>query len=83
MGKQRPKITERDRRLAAEILTQFMFTRNMDDVMRVWKHIYDQYGLRDDPFTHVPCTPEEYYENCLSYDKQTMIERYGHCDGLE
>ena len=27
--------------------------------------------------------PEEYCKNRLEYDKQTMIEKYGHCDGLE
>lgn len=77
------KISERDRRIAAEILTAFMFTQNMDDVMNVWHRIYKQYSLCDDPFTHTPCSPEEYYENTLEYDKQTMIAKYGHCDGLE
>lgn len=77
------KITERDRRVAAEILTSFMFTKNMDEVMEVWKRIYKQYSLRDDPFTRTPSSPEEYYQYQLEYDKQTMIEKYGHCDGLE
>lgn len=30
-----------------------------------------------------PVTPEEYAKNKLEYDRQTMIEQYGHCDGLE
>lgn len=75
--------SKRDQKVVAEILTQFMFTKNMDDVMRVWKQVYEEYGLCDDPFTHTPCTPEEYCKNRLEYDKQTMIEKYGHCDGLE
>lgn len=29
------KITKKDQRIAADILTQFMFTRNMDDVNEV------------------------------------------------
>ena len=78
-----PKMSERDQRIAAEILTAFMFTKTMDDVMKVWKEIYEKYDLCDDPFTHTPCTPEEYCKNRLEYDKQTMIERYDHCDGLE
>lgn len=78
----KPKITKRDQRIVAEILTQFMFTKDMDDVIRVWEDVYAQYGLCDDPFTHVPCTPDEYCINQLEYDKQTMIERYGHCDGF-
>ena len=77
------KVTKRDQRVAAEILTQFMFTNTMDEVMKVWKQVYEHYGLCDDPFTGTPCTPEEYCENRLEYDKQTMIEKYGHCDGLE
>ena len=83
MGKKAPKITKRDQRVASEILTQFMFTKDMGDVIKVWNEIFEQYGLCEDPFTRTPCTPDEYYENCLEYDKQTMIDRYGHCDGLE
>lgn len=78
-----PKITERDQRIAADILTQFMFTRDTEDVMRVWDRVYEQYGLCEDPFTRTPCTTAEYAKSSLEYEKQTMIERYGHCDGLE
>ena len=77
------KVTKRDQRVAAEILTQFMFTNTMDEVMKVWNQVYEQYGLCDDPFTGIPCTPDEYCENRLEYDKQTMVEKYGHCDGLD
>ena len=77
------KITKRDQQVAADILTQFMFTRTMDDVAKVWDNIYQHYDLCSDPFTGVPCTIEEYFESRLEYDKQAMIERYGHCDGLE
>ena len=77
------KITTRDQQIVAEILTKFMFTRDMLDVIAVWKRLYEEYGLLDDPFTNTPCTPEEYGKNRLKYDKQIMIEKYGHCDGLE
>lgn len=40
MARAKPKITKRDQRIAAEILTQFMFTNDMDDVIRVWKMVY-------------------------------------------
>lgn len=79
----RRKISERDQQVAAEILTQFMFTRTMDDVSDVWDDVYKQYGLCDDPFTHTPVSPEEYAKNSLEYQKQVMTERYGHCDWLE
>ena len=79
----RRKISERDQQVAAEILTQFMFTRTMEDVWRVWNDIYKQYDLCDDPFTHIPVSPSEYEKNSLEYQKQAMIDRYGHYDGLE
>ena len=77
------KITKKDQRIAADILTQFMFTKNMDDVNEVWREVFNQYGLYEDPFTHTPCTYEEYFENLSEYEKQLMIDKYGHCDGLE
>lgn len=64
------KITKRDQKVAAHILTELMFTRDMDDVMAVWKKMYEDYGLCDDPFTGCPCTPEEYDKDRLEYDKQ-------------
>lgn len=81
MGK--PKITERDMKIAAEILTAFMFTKDLDEVIEVWNRIYKEFGLCEDPFTRTPCTPKQYCEYSAEYEKQTMIERYGHCDGLE
>lgn len=77
------KISERDRQVAAEILTEFMFARDMDDVSKTWDDVYERYALRDDPFTYTPVSPGEYEKNSLEYKKQVMIERYGHCDGLE
>ena len=77
------KITNKEQQVVADVLAQFMFTRTMDDVIKVWKDVFEQYELCDDPFTHMPVTPKEYCENLLEYEKQTMIERYGHCDGLE
>ena len=77
------KITNTMQKVAADILTEFLFTSDMDDVIAAYDRVFKRYGLCDDPFTGCPCTPEEYCENQLQYEKQTMIERYGHCDGLE
>ena len=77
------KITEKEQEIAAEILTAFMFTINMDDVHKTWQTLYDAYELCDDPFTGTPCSLKEYCKNKTEYEKQTMIERYGHCDGYE
>ena len=77
------KITKPMQKVAADILVRFMFVKDMDDVNAAWDEVYNQYGLCDDPFTHTPCTPEEYAKNILEFDRQVMIARYGHCDGLE
>lgn len=77
------KINNREQQIVANILTRFMFTKNMDEVIEVWNHIYEEYNLCEDPFTGIPCTEEEYFKRRLEYDKQVMIERYGHCDGLD
>lgn len=80
--KEKPK-SEKAQRIAASILTAFMFTKTMDDVMAVWKNVYEEYELCDDPFTGCPCTFKEMCENQIEKERQIMIERYGHCDGLE
>lgn len=69
--------------VAAEILTGFMFANGMDEVLKTWKSFYEQYALNDDPYTGCPCSDEEYGENELSYQRDLMFERYGHCDGLD
>lgn len=69
--------------VAADILTKFTFVNNMNDVMDVWDKVFKDYNLERDPFTHLPCSTVEYYNNKLEYNRQTMIDRYGHCDGLE
>ena len=77
------KITKTMQRAAADILTEFLCTRNMDEVVDAYNRVFEKYGLCEDPFTGFPCTLEEYCESKLEYEKQAMIERYGHCDGLE
>ena len=77
------KITKTMQRAAADILTQFMFADSMQDALDVWNNIYEQYNLCTDPFTGCPCTSDEYRYSRLEYDRQVMMERYGHCDGLD
>lgn len=77
------KITHTMQKVAADILTRFMFTRNMDEVIEVYNKVMEEYELCSDPFTYTPCTFEEYCKMQIEYEKQVMIERYGHCDGLE
>lgn len=77
------KITKTMQKVAVDILEEFMFAQTADDVTKAWNHIYEKYGLCSDPFTRMPCTPEEYCESQLEYERQIMIEKYGHCDGLD
>ena len=77
------KTTKKEQQVAADILIRFMFTKDMDEVIKVWHDIFDEYELCSDPFTDTPCTFEEYCKNKIEYEKQLMIEEYGHCDGLE
>lgn len=77
------KITKRDKKVAADILMEFLCTSNMDEVVEAYDRVFKKYGLYSDPFTSCPCTPDEYYESKLEYERQAMIERYGHCDGLD
>ena len=55
----------------------------MNEVIKAYDRVFERYGLCRDPFTYCPCTPDEYYERQLEYERQTMINRYGHCDGLD
>ena len=77
------KITKNMQKTAADILMHFMFIRDMNEVIEVYKTVMKKYDLREDPFTGCPCTPDEWYDSQLEYEKQIMIEKYGHCDGLE
>lgn len=77
------KINKSMQKAAADILTMFMFTKNMDDVYKIWADVYKKYDLYDDPFTGCPCTPEDYRKNSLEYEKQIMIEKYGYWMGWD
>ena len=77
------KITKTMQKVAADILMRFVFTRNMDEVVEVYNKVMEQYDLHTDPFTGTPCTLDEYCKNILEYERQIMIEKYGHCDGLD
>lgn len=77
------KVTKQMQKVAADILMEFVFTHDMEEVIEAYNKVSKRYGLYSDPFTGCPCTPDEYYESQLEYERQTMIERYGHCDGLE
>lgn len=55
----------------------------MEEVIRVWESIFVEYDLYHDPFTGLPCTFDEYANLNVEYERQMMMERYGHCDGID
>ena len=84
------KITPTMQKVAADILQDFeilMMSRNgpytADEIWAIVQKHVDSYGLCQDPFTKTLCTSDGYAKNSLEYDRAVMIERYGHCDGLD
>ena len=73
-------LSDKVQRTVAEILTALMFVNSMEDVHKIWQSLYEAYELCEDPFTHCPCSPKEYEENRLDYERQTSIARYGYYD---
>ena len=75
-------------KVAVDILQElecFMMGRHdcPPEIIEIYKKMFAKYRLCNDPFVGMCCTCADYAKQCLEYDKQTMIDRYGHCDGLE
>ena len=83
MKQKQRKITNTMQEVAADILVRFAFVESEEEFWKEYHKIYEDYGLCDDPFTHLPCTSKEYAKNNLEHQRQIMFERYGHCDGLD
>lgn len=88
MKKKKFKVTDTMQKVAVDILEElecyFMTAKNVpEEVIDIYKRMYKKYELCNDPFTQMVCTTKEFFKNCHERDKQLMIERYGHCDGLE
>ena len=84
------KITHTMQKVAVDILQEFemlLMSHNgpytCEEICDIMKQHEEKYGLCQDPFTSMICTSEDYCKNSLEYARQTMMERYGHCDGLE
>ena len=82
------KITNTMQKVAVDILEDieiYMMNHHdvPDEISQLYQRVIDDYGLCRDAFTGMVCTTAEYSRSQLEYEKQTMIERYGHCDGLE
>ena len=53
-----------------------------DKLWSVIKDVSDKYMLETDPFTQMVCSSKEYETNTTEYNKQVMMQLYGHCDGM-
>lgn len=88
----RQKITHTMQKVAVDILQDLEILLMMhkqnepytaEEIIEIINKHEDGYELCHNPFTGMLCTSKEYCENRLEYDKQIMMELYGHCDGLE
>ncbi len=76
-------ISNHTQKVAANIIIPFLFAKSTDEVYELCQKVIEEYQLMSDPFTGLPCCAQEWAKNNLEYDKQTMMNLYGHCDGLE
>lgn len=88
MKKRKIAITKPMQKVALDILSdlEILMMKNIEipkELIEIFNKHKDKYNLCEDPFTQMLCLPEEFSKNCLEYEKQLMIEKYGHCDGLE
>ena len=82
------KITKTMQKVAVDILEDieiYMMTHDdtPDGIVQIYDRVFNEYGLCRDPFTGMVCTSEEWGKNQLKYEKDIMMERYGHCDGMD
>lgn len=82
------KITSTMQKVAVDILEDieiYMMNHHdvPDEIYNLYNRVINDYGLYRDPFIGMVCTSTEYARSQLEYNKQTMLEHYGHCDGLE
>ncbi len=75
-------LTEKEQKVAIDFLEELIFA-NTPVPEGFFDKMMEKYELMTDPFTGLPCTPKEYATNRLEYDRQSMIQKYGHCDGVE
>ena len=82
------KVTHTMQKVAVDILSEieaFMMVRKdvPKEIIEIYEKMFEKYQLCNDPFVGMCCTNVEYAKQCSEYDRQTMIARYGYCDGLD
>ena len=79
----KPKITDKDQRIVADILNTFIFCDNMEEIIENMERTARFFCLVKDDYAGCYYSPKEAYENSVQHQKDLMIDKYGHCDGLE
>ena len=77
------KITDKDQRIVADVLNAFIFCDNMEEIIYNIELTAKIFCLGKDVYTGCYCSLKEECENRVQYQKDLMIDKYGHCDGLE
>lgn len=86
--KKKLTITNKMQQVAVDILGEleyYMMTHKEvpEEIFQIFDKMCKKYELWKDPFTKTVCTRNEYAKNSLEYERQTMLNLYGHCDGLD
>lgn len=88
LKKKELKVTHAMQKVAVDILQElecFMISRKdvPKEIIEIYNKMFEKYKLCNDPFVGMCCTCADYAKQSLEYEKQAMIARYGHCDGLD
>ena len=77
MGNKRPQYSEKTLKEIANVLLEFCFIKNEETIKTV-HDLMKRYGLCEDPYTLLPCSPGEYGKLHEKYIRDLMVERFGY-----
>lgn len=81
------KITTSMQKVAVDILQElevYMMTEENvpQQIIDIYNKMYKKYELCDDPFTGMCCTDVDFFKSATEMEKQIMVQKYGHHDGI-
>lgn len=72
-------VSRRVQRSVADVLTRILLCEDEDEVMHVIAEVVDDYMLKWDPISHLPCSVYDYQRALLKYRENLMIPDYCDC----
>lgn len=70
----------------AEDLAILLMTKDkyipIEKISELYKSVMERFKLDKDPYTTMPCTTKEYVKNSIQIQRDIMMEKYGHHDGI-